>query len=230
MGGMEDCDKTAQAQCRQPGAAHKSRDECFNRTSLCTSAVGRKIPAVGAIIKKSLVILLPLLIWPHRESTFDRANQIFKALWDRSELGVSILLVAQKLSPVKLSVCRPIICWLGVGMNWTHPAVRPFSQHFNSVLVQTDLLVERLGPKRYSAHEQDLPPRIMMIKWAKPMNEILSQKVTFNLKGPRVKILIRNKFSFVCVAHLTRSGRSCPYRYQQITWASEILRVVVIFI
>ena len=57
---MEDRDKTAHAKCRQPRAA-QSRDGCFNDASLCTSAVGRKIPAVGAIIKNGLVIL-PLLI------------------------------------------------------------------------------------------------------------------------------------------------------------------------
>jgi len=55
--------------------------------------------------------------------------------------------------------------------------------------------------QRYSAHEQDLPPRV---KRATPTNEILSPQGTFDPKGPKLNILIRDKISFVGVAHLTR--------------------------
>ena len=34
-------------------------------------------------------------------------------------------------------------------------------------------------------------------------------KGTFDLKGPRLNVVIRDKISFVGVAHLTRSDRSC---------------------
>ena len=52
-------------------------------------------------------------------------------------------------------------------------------------------------------------------------------KGTFNLKGPKRNVLIRDKISFVGVAHLTRGGRSCLWALYRFTksnsWCIQVL-------
>jgi len=78
--------KTAPAKCRQPPAAHRSRDESFNRTSFCIWVKGTQILAFTSIFAKVTIILPPIYVstvtvnqlWPG-------AGRTFKALWDRFE-------------------------------------------------------------------------------------------------------------------------------------------------
>ena len=70
-----------------------------------------------------------------------------------------------------------------------------------------DLQFAAVTYKRYSTHEQDLPP---CVKWATPTNWIGMKdfsKGTFDLERPKLNVLIRDKILFVGVAHLTRGGR-----------------------
>jgi len=47
-----------------------------------------------------------------------------------------------------------------------------------------------------NAHERDL---------------VTNQKIRLTSKGPKLNVVIRDKISFVGVAHLTRGGRSCSW-------------------
>jgi len=80
--------KTAPTKCRQLPAAHRSRDESFNRTSFCIWVKGTQImiSALTSVFAKVTMILPPIYVSTvTANQLLPGAGRTFKVLWDRSE-------------------------------------------------------------------------------------------------------------------------------------------------
>jgi len=57
----------------------------------------------------------------------------------------------------------------------------------------------------------------------KPARELDREQVfpkgTFDLNGPKINVLVRDKISFVGVAYLTRGGRSCSWALYRLKYS-----------